>query len=106
MRKDDRLRRSELFLPPPSINKHRPIPSDEALEEKAMVGFIGMIFFAFIVGFMLTSILFGTGAWFVFKLLEPTQMFGWDVSWTNCVLVAGIIVFCRSWAKALSKEKP
>lgn len=70
-----------------------------------MVGFIGMIFFAFIVGFLLTSILFGTGAWVVFRLLEPTQMFGWDVSWTNCVLVAGIIIFCRSWSKAMSKEK-
>ena len=70
-----------------------------------MVGFIGMIFFGLIIGFMLTSMVYGTGAWIIFKLLGPSQMFDWDISWTNCVLVAGVIIFCRSWAKAMGKEK-
>ena len=94
-----------MFLPPPSIDKHRPIPSDELLEEKAVIGFVGIVFFGLIVGFMMTSVLYGTGAWIVFRLLGPSQMSGWNISWTNCVLVAGVAVLCRSWARAMRESK-
>ena len=106
MRKDDRLRRSELFLPPPSINKHRVIPvTDEKLEEKQVTGFVASVLVAGVVMFLVLIVVYGSGIWFVLDLVRPTQVAGWRTSWVNCVLVAGVIMFCRSWARALRASK-
>ena len=103
MRKDDKIRRSELFLPPPSINSRRPIPSDAELEEKQVSTFAGVVMVYALIGFAASSIIFGTGLWVVFEALQPTQVSGWDTSWFNCVVAASAFVFCRSWFKASSK---
>lgn len=91
MRKDDRLRRAELFLPPPSINKHRSIPaSDDELEEKQLNGFLLGVAIAGVLGFIFTSAVCGSVLWAVIRLLQN------DVPWLNCVAVAGIVVFMRA----------
>jgi hypothetical protein len=91
MRKDDRLRRSELFLPPPSINKHRVIPvDDEKLEEKQVTGFLLGVAIAGVLGFILASAVYGSILWVVIQLLER------DVPLLNCVAVSGIALFAKA----------
>ena len=98
MRKDDRLRRAELFLPPPSINKHRVIPTtDEELEEKQITGFLLGVFIAGALGFVLTSAVYGLVLWAVIRLLQN------DVPWLNCVAVTGIVGFMRALDRASRK---
>jgi len=98
MRKDDRLRRSELFLPPPSINKHRPIPSgDDELEEKQLTGFLLGVAIAGMLGFIVTSAVYGSVLWVVIRLLEN------NVPWINCIAVTGIVGFMRALDRASRK---
>ena len=99
MRKDDRLRRSELFLPPPSINKHRVIPaSDEELEEKQITGFLLGVAIAGVLGLIVASAAYGLVLWVVMRLLEN------NVPLLNCVAVAGIALFVRALSKVSRKK--
>ena len=98
MRKDDRLRRSELFLPPPSINKHRVIPAtDEELEEKQITGFVFSVLLAGVLGFALLTAVYGSLLWVVIRLLEN------DVPLLNCIAVTGIAVFVRALVRVSRK---
>jgi hypothetical protein len=99
MRKDDRLRRSELFLPPPSINKHRVIPVDEKLEEKQVTGFLLGVAIAGVLGFIVASAAYGLVLWVVIRLLEN------NVPLLNCIAVAGIALFARALSVS-SRKKP
>jgi tetrahydromethanopterin S-methyltransferase subunit F len=100
MRKDDRLRRSELFLPPPSINKHRVIPdTDEKLEEKQITGFLLGVAIAGVLGFILASAVYGSILWVVIQLLER------DVPLVNCIAVTGIAGFVRALDRT-SRKRP
>lgn len=104
MRKDDKIRRSELFLPPPSINSRKPIPSDGTLQEKQVSTFVGVVMTYALVGLLASSILYGTGIWAIIEVIEPTQLSSWNTSWINCVIASGVFVICRSWAKAAGKS--
>jgi hypothetical protein len=99
MRKDDRLRRSELFLPPPSINKHRVIPvDDEKLEEKQITGFLLGVAIAGVLGFIVASAAYGLVLWVVIRLLEN------NVPLLNCIAVAGIALFVRALSVSSRKK--
>ena len=97
MRKDDRLLRKEVFLPPPSINSHRPVASEEELEKRAIAAFSLAVLVAGVVGFMMSSVLYGTGLWAVASLLEVGD---WKPAWLRCVLSAGVFLFVRSFDRA------
>jgi hypothetical protein len=100
MRKDDRLRRSELFLPPPSINKHRVIPaSDDELEGKQLTGFILGVFIAGVLGLVIASAVYGSVLWVVIQLL------GNSTPWVNCVAIAGIAGLMRAVDRASRKRQ-
>jgi len=89
-----------VFLPPPSINSHRPVASEEVLEERAIMAFSLAVLVAGVAGLVLTSLLYGTGLWAIVSLMRPG---GWSADWIDCVLTAGVILFCRTVDRANRK---
>lgn len=106
MRKDDRLRRSELFLPPPSVNTRRPtIPPDAELEEKQIKAFVGFVLLAGVLGLLLTAVMYGTGVWVASNILESTGTLTLGLRWFDCVVISVIFILCRTWDRASRPKK-